>query len=294
VNYACLSCGAKYSIPDTRVQKAGREGLRIRCSRCRAIMAVSTSMLSDHRADDAFGPPAAAPTTTLITGVMMNPFASAALPSQFAASGDVVVGADRNVTGVFLRAEDADLGLRTKPQRPTQLRPSDRFYAAINGEARGPFSAQEMLMLAEKGKVRAGTLLWRPQSSGWTPLKNVTEYDVEFLRAAVRDRKRREREAELLAQRKLGITPVRLERTTMRTENGARPFGRLFDDLDAGNITSPPTLQQLAEPTAWQVPGAPSTSTPSPSAPTRTAFWVALAVVVVLVGGALATGFIRV
>ena len=46
MNYGCLSCGAEYSIPDTRVQKAGVDGLRVRCSRCRAIMAVSQDQLA--------------------------------------------------------------------------------------------------------------------------------------------------------------------------------------------------------------------------------------------------------
>lgn len=289
MNYACLSCGAKYSIPDTRVQKAGADGLRVRCSRCRAIMAVSPTMAKKHRSDDSMSSPANdvfartggvsphQPSTPLVTGVMKNPFADVAAPASFSSSGGLQSssGVSREVTGIFMGMlasveggiEGLDgLELESGVESDTSSAPTKKksavFYAAIEGRARGPYSAKEMLMLAEKGKIRAGTLLWKPGASGWKPLKHVEDFDVAFLLDAVRTRKRREREAELLAERKLGITPVRLERQTVRPLRSAPalPFDAFFDDADAGNTS-------LTAPANWQASLPPTSTKPRVRAP---------------------------
>ena len=285
MNYGCLSCGAKYSIPDTRVQKAGADGLRVRCSRCRAIMAVSPSMAKKHRGDDSMsrddvfartgGVSPHQPSTPLVTGVMKNPFANVTAPASFSSSGGLQSssGVSREVTGIFMgmlaSVEGGVEGLEVEGDvdtRATTKKKSDVFYAAIEGRARGPFSSKEMLMLAEKGKIRAGTLLWKPGAAGWKPLKHVDDFDVAFLLDAVRTRKRREREAELLAERKLGITPVRLERQTVRplrpshANAPALPFDAFFDDADAGNTN-------IAAPANWQASIVPTTTKPRVRAP---------------------------
>lgn len=303
MNYACLSCGAKYSIPDTRVQKAGAEGLRVRCSRCRAIMAVSPTMAKKHRSDDSMssagddvfartgGVSPNGPSTPLVTGVMKNPFADVAAPASFSSSGGLQSssGVSREVTGIFMGmlasvegAAEPDVDTSTKKKKSTV------FYAAIEGRARGPFSSREMLMLAEKGKVRAGTLLWKPGASGWKQLKHVDDADFAFLKDAVRTRKRREREAELLAERRLGITPVRLERQTVRPLRGsgapALPFDALFDD-------APAFADSIAAPAQWQASLPPTSSRPNVRAP----FVIAAAFVggaAVVVAGLVAAGVV--
>lgn len=196
MQYRCLSCHARYAIPDERVSAAGPDGLRVRCSKCRAIMAVTATALPQASAR------VAAPTTSLTTGVMANPFAGVALPESMAA-GD---GAERGVTGVFLSllssAESAGEG-------------TAHFWAAIEGRSRGPFTARDLVMLAEKGRVRAGTLLWKPGASAWKPLKEITEFDVAWLRDAVARRKVREQEAATAALAQRGIAPIRIERQTV-------------------------------------------------------------------------------
>ncbi len=299
VDYGCLSCGAKYAIPDTRVQKAGVDGLRVRCSRCRAIMAVSSNMAgttptappprakpsandvsaahagvssssslswsSSSSSSPSSSPSerASGPVSALVTGVMRNPFADVAAPAAMSANGlQSAQGVSREVTGVFMGllasaldgaphgefdAAPTVAGEDDLHPTPERRRRIDVFYAAIEGRARGPFSSREMLVLAEKGKIRAGTLLWKSGASGWKPLKHVVDFDVSFLVDAVRTRKRREREAELLSERRLGIMPVRLERQTVRpllpdgagsarrANAPALPFDAYFDDVDAGN-----------------------------------------------------------
>jgi predicted Zn finger-like uncharacterized protein len=201
VHYRCLSCHAKYAIPDERVGAAGPDGLRVRCSKCRAIMAVTATTTAAVTARPT------APTTALTTGVMMNPFADVAIPDAVGAVGGAGGGPGRQVTGVFLpllsSAEAAREG-------------TAHFWAAIAGRSRGPFTARELVMLAEKGRVRAGTLLWRPGASAWKPLKEITEFDVAWLRDAVARRKVREREAAAAALAQRGIAPIHIERHTVR------------------------------------------------------------------------------
>ena len=47
---ACMTCSSRYDIPDARLDAAGRNGLRVRCAKCRAIMVVTAPGATD---DDA-------------------------------------------------------------------------------------------------------------------------------------------------------------------------------------------------------------------------------------------------
>lgn len=273
-------------------------------------MAVSSSMVKAHRAEsgvdssDVFsrtgGVSAQAPSTALVTGVMNNPFAAQALPSSFSASaGSLDSGHSRDVTGIFMPM----LSQASSAEATTRSR--DVLYAAIEGRARGPFTVNEMLMLAEKGKVRAGTLMWKPGASGWKPLKHVVEFEVSFLLDAVRTRRRREREAEMLAERRLGIAPVRLERQTVRplsrssgsssgrSQPPGLPFDAFFDDADAGNQFAN-AASAISEPSMWRASPAPLPSTPTKKVRVRAALavfalvaLVAVVAVAVLAPGAL-------
>lgn len=302
MNYGCMSCGAKYSIPDARLQKAGADGLRVRCSRCRAIMAVSSTMATATTSktktkpkDDVFartgGVSPHAPSTALVTGVVRNPFADFATPD--AASGAMAAGhgqqaISRNVTGIFMPMI-ASLDDDAAPVRTT-TKASNSFYAAIEGRARGPYTSAEMLMLAHKGKIRASTLVWKPGCGGWKGLRHVVDFDVSFLLDAVRTRKRREREAESLAQRRLGIAPVRIERQTVRPTSGRRqapalPFDAAFDFDDATALPQVGPHNELSSPFLWRAPAGPQRA----RRPLDRRWWTAAAVFVVVVAAGLLT-----
>jgi len=143
---------------------------------------------------------------------MANPFADVALPEALGAGGGGQ-GA-RQVTGVFLPLLSSMESAREG---------TAHFWAAIAGRSRGPFTARELVMLAEKGRVRAGTLLWRPGASAWKPLKEITEFDVAWLRDAVARRKVREQEAAAATLAQRGIAPIRIERQTVRPTLPALP-----------------------------------------------------------------------
>lgn len=176
---------------------------------------------------------AGASTTAMTTGVMRNPFAALAMPD----AGGLEGSASRDVTGIFLPM----LSSLELPQQQTEQ--SNRlFFAAIDGRSRGAFTAREMVMLAEKGKIRANTLVWRAGAQGWKPLRSVTEFDVGWLQDAVRRRKRREQEAEKVTLHKHGITPILLERRTIRVASGPTGAPQLPNDgwdLDDGPAQLP-------------------------------------------------------
>ena len=308
MNYGCMSCGAKYSIPDARLQKAGVDGLRVRCSRCRAIMVVSSSMAgassssatpskpstkqAQRPVDDVFartgGVSAHVPSQALVTGVIKNPFASFAAPDAGGAAAEIA----RDVTGIFLPAvQPVDDDASARARVNAAVNKSNVFYAAIEGRARGPYTSAEMLMLAQKGKIRASTLLWKPGCGGWKPLKHVVDFDVSLLLDAVRTRKRREREAQALAERRLGIVPVRIERQTVRprTQVPALPLDAAFDFDDAPiDVTALPQVgphNEISSPFLWKAPS----SSSSPAAPRRVRGWLAAAAAAAVVAAGLLT-----
>lgn len=255
MKFACMTCGAKYSVPDGRLQAAGPSGLRVRCSRCRAIMVVADDQRSQHgerddevRGDDlvGVGPMAASDDdeTRKELRVRRRPSgasggasggASAELmaaldagmdslpplgvdpdmPAALSASGVYrpLPGVNRQVTGLFF----PELEELEERKSRGQSAASRVWYAAIDNRPRGPFSATEMMGLAEKGKIRDATLVWRPGFSSWKKVKHGeagTAEDLSWLRKIVLARKLREMDAQERAQQRLGILPVKLTRTS--------------------------------------------------------------------------------
>jgi hypothetical protein len=213
----------------------------------------------------------------MTTGVMQNPFAHVAAPAGGDAGG-------RAITGVFIPLL-ASLDEKSEG--------AAHFHVAIDGRARGPYTAKVLIMLADKGKVRAGTLVWRPGASTWRPLKHVTEFDVSWLRDAVARRKRREQEAERDALSRRGIAPVRLERASI----GNRLPPPMPADVDvqksdawsAALHDAPSTLpQDGASSFVWRAPSARSVARRPGAVSVR---HVAAIAVVVTVAGLAAASF---
>ena len=233
MNYSCLSCRARYSIPDRRVAAAGADGLRVRCSRCRSIMAVhaSEAIVGVAGVDDGV--------MSMATGIIANPFAAVGLDGAIGG-----VDAVRDVTGVFTPMLT---GIGDAPDNSPEERSQRLFFAAIGGRSRGPFTAREMATLADKGKVRAGTLVWRSGAPSWQPLRAVTAFDAGWLQDAVKRRKRREAEAETATLTRAGITPILLEHRAIRAVSSSTGAPDLphdaiaeLDDDDVIPLEAPP------------------------------------------------------
>ena len=234
MKFACMSCAAKYSVPTGRLAASGAAGLRVRCSRCRAIMVVAgtgngleygmmmlgaPAVRAEHE-DTPKGLPRdvrarVAGRASAMQGADLASISvpdDLAMPAALSASGvfRAMPGVNRQVTGLFFSELDA---------RPLQGKPSATrvWYAAIDSRPRGPFSVSEMLDLAERGKIRDATLVWRPGFSSWTKVRHgqaTGREDLSWLRKVVLGRKLREMEAQERAQQRLGILPVQLVRTS--------------------------------------------------------------------------------
>lgn len=185
-----------------------------------AMVADAAATLSSVGADDA--------AMVMATGIVANPFA--AVGNAGAIDG---VDAVRDVTGVFtpmLTGMDDVPGESSPEERSQRL-----FFAAIGGRSRGPFTAKEMVTLADKGKVRSGTLVWKAGTSTWQPLRAVTAFDAGWLQDAVKRRKRKEVDAETAALDKAGITPLLLEHKAIRVISDLD----IVDVADADVVAAP-------------------------------------------------------
>jgi hypothetical protein len=96
-----------------------------------------------------------------------------------------IENASRHVTGVF-SAMLEEAGVPLASQRI--------WYAAIGDRPRGPFSAAELVILTEKGKVRPSTLLWKSGMTDWNDVATLLDAssDVVFLEQPMGARRRRE------------------------------------------------------------------------------------------------------
>lgn len=253
MRFVCMSCGAKYSVPDGRLDAAGPAGLRVRCSRCRAIMVVSQAQgalfnsaangavsSAAHGHDGLFGASGARLTAAnededtrkevraVRAGHSRASSSGGGLAQQLSSQPDVAVpaalsasgvfrpmpGVTRDVTGLFF----SDLDTLKREGKPVASRV---WYAAIGNRPRGPFSASELISLAQKGKVRDGTLVWRPGFASWKRVKDGwagDSEDLSWLRNVVSARIKRERDAEARARAR-GIASLNVTRTSL----GPRP-----------------------------------------------------------------------
>lgn len=297
MKFACMSCAAKYSVPDGRLAAAGSGGLRVRCTRCRAIMVVAADAFrmegpspeprrigedDDTRKELRFRgrarPAAQLPRGGASMGIMAasdsmsdeGPIAETmggvmAVPAALSASGvfRAMPGVNRQVTGLFF----PELDRLTLEGKQTTSRV---WYAAVDGRPRGPFSASEMMGLAERGKIRDATLVWRPGYPSWKKIRHGDapgSEDLSWLRKVVLARKLREMDAQERAQDRLGIAPVQLTRTS-----AGRNRPSLAPTWQGGAAGMPPALpddadevpalslnpRTLLEPSAWRAEELPS------------------------------------
>lgn len=166
---SCASCGTQYTVADERLQSlSSTRSVKVRCQNCHTPIVVTArgsvapvAMTSSHAAFSQDS----------------GSWSGARTPAQ-------IQHAKRNVTGMHFTYQ--------------QREPLAQWYAVIGGRARGPFTPMEMLLLAEKGKVREGTHMWKQGLSTWHKSSDeVWNQDdhMKRVRKTIADRKMREHEA---------------------------------------------------------------------------------------------------
>jgi len=150
-------------------------------------------------------------------------------------------------SGVFRPLPGVERGVTGMHMAMTSGTPSDEWYAAFGGRARGPFSHQELSLLAEKGRIRASTLVWKPGFNGWRRVQcenRSVDRDLRWLRSLISTRKRRERKAVEKAELRQGIQRIRLRRGEFLEPSKTpppMPNGEMLDE-DYAAAHRPPVL----------------------------------------------------
>lgn len=111
-------------------------------------------------------------------------------------------GATRSVTGVTL----------PRPKLLKKKRDPRMWFAAIEGKPRGPYSRAEVEALAEQGRIRGRTRMWRPGFKGWVRVRTGEDESeaLGWVRNIVIERKRAEREAAERARSEFGVNMIQL------------------------------------------------------------------------------------
>jgi predicted Zn finger-like uncharacterized protein len=60
--------------------------------------------------------------------------------------------------------------------------PGERFWCAIHGQPKGPFSREEIELFVELGDVSARTRMWRPGMQGWERVCESTTFSWVYAR----------------------------------------------------------------------------------------------------------------
>jgi hypothetical protein len=162
-----------------------------------------------------------------------------------AAGAPSVADASRHVTGIFqAMIEDAG-GALVAPQRT--------WYAAIGGTTRGPFTVAEMVLIAQRGKLRRSSLVWRAGMAAWLPLHQLPTDAAPGVLQAATERKQRELAAQRKTRDDQNIPTLSMQRVVMSTDGQVvppLPADDLIIDAEAIAVQLP---EQTAMP-SWTMP----------------------------------------
>lgn len=184
MKFQCETCAAKYVIPDERV--AGRF-LRVRCKRCREIMEVLGPRQTTGAHSSA--PPSWSQQDVATDQPMLSAHGTSSDPFV-AAGGSGVWGLDGTPADLDHTEDGLQVTARLKPVVPPPL-PSEhadgaQWYVSIQSQPRGPFTQDEMRLLAARGRVHTRTRVWRTGMASWVRLEECPA--LGFLHRVVRSR----------------------------------------------------------------------------------------------------------
>ncbi|MBI5494321.1 MAG: zinc-ribbon domain-containing protein [Deltaproteobacteria bacterium] len=254
MKFACETCSTKYVIPDERV--AGRL-LRVRCKRCRAVMEVLGPATEQNRA-----PTKSEKLVPTKGDDVAHPQRLFAVADPFAAFGSgnwSAPPAKRQVShGGLVVAERSSGPVEGMPVPPAA---TAAWHVAIKGQARGPFTDEELHTLASGGKIHARSRVWRAGMDAWVRLEDVCE--LAWLNPVLRPRSSSRSADSSSSQSFLApVAPVLDEVSGMSEapeQDPARPFSGLLamQQLKAdpppelSDVVSTPGTLSMGGQTGW-------------------------------------------
>lgn len=167
MKFACESCNTKYVIPDERVFA---RILRVRCKRCSNVMEVVGPSRSATKAEKIGAlkqPQDMAQDRPLFSAARQgsDPFAQVSNSGVWG-----VQGAPRTSSAGGMAVQSPSL-----PRAVPAPSSEPMWWMAIKGDARGPFTVDEVEVLAARGRIHQKTRVWRPGMQSWLRLREVGE-----------------------------------------------------------------------------------------------------------------------
>jgi predicted Zn finger-like uncharacterized protein len=184
MKFVCDKCGTRYGIPDQRV--AGRV-LRVRCKTCRTVIDVVGPMGDDEVSTPGATKPerlAALRGADVARHVPMFSPRHRAVEDPFVAAGGSGAWTLEAGCCVQLGPGTGPLHL-DDPRRPPPV-VAPHWHVAERGRSRGPFTLDELEVMAARGRIRRRSWVWRAGCAGWTRLQEVPELAVVCQRAVDR------------------------------------------------------------------------------------------------------------
>jgi membrane protease subunit (stomatin/prohibitin family) len=86
------------------------------------------------------------------------------------------------MAGRMMTSPNIGLGMPAGGQ--TAPPPLPAWHIAVNGQAQGPYSPEQIQQGIAAGRISAQTLLWSPQISGWTAAGQIPDWAVSFVRSS--------------------------------------------------------------------------------------------------------------
>lgn len=78
-------------------------------------------------------------------------------------------------------ADYADLiAQNTAVPQPPALPKAAPYYALIDGRQQGPFSAQQLMDMGQRGQINGATMVWNAEMTGWQPASSVPHLAAAF------------------------------------------------------------------------------------------------------------------
>ncbi len=218
----CPKCKTRHNVASHQIHSAGSAGVTLKCQGCGASIRARASKTSSSRLKQSFANSSAAQRLMPALTDIHHFDHMSELPAFLSPSGTFKPRpeVEQRITGLHMHAADDSVGRV--------------WFAAINGKTKGPYTEDEVLLLAEVGKLRGRSLLWKPGFKKWIRVRNPEgdSSELDWVRKAVLQRKQLEVQSFEEARKTLGVKAMILNREArMQPTNASAELLHNSDDI---------------------------------------------------------------